>query len=101
MDKGEFKNSIAIINNSFRASEEKIGATSVIWPLLSKKLADISKKFESGKPISNIEIQGIRPKWLSEDPLIDENGNPFVFYIHDFSNSGWYGKPNRVFHVAW
>jgi hypothetical protein len=81
-------------------SKEKIGATGIIWKLLPKELSEISEKFKAGKPISSIEIQKLRLNWQSEDPLIDENGNPFVFYIHDFSNSHW-GTPNRVFHVSW
>lgn len=100
MDKKEFDDALANINNSFTLSKERIGATNTAWKLLRKELMDISKKFDSGAPISSIEIQKLRRSWFSEDPLIDENGNPFVFYIHDFSNSA-YGTPNRVFHVAW
>lgn len=103
MDKEKFEDSIAVIINSLRASGDKIGAQRSTWRLLPKRLADLSGKFESGRPISSVEIQELKQKWLSEDPLIDENGNPFVFYIHDFSYfwSGVPRVPNRVFHVAW
>lgn len=100
MNREEFEKAIVNVGNSFTASKEKIGARSVIFQLLPKKLTGISKKFSEGKPLSNVQILELRSAWLSEDPLIDENGNPFVFYIHDFAETPW-GKPNRVFHVAW
>lgn len=96
----EFEEAIANISNSFSASKEKIGAHSVNWKLLPKALVVIAGKFDRGEPISDAEILEYKKVWRSDDPLIDENGRPFVFYIHDFANSHW-GKPNRVFHVAW
>ncbi|MCK5019648.1 MAG: hypothetical protein KAS32_21495, partial [Candidatus Peribacteraceae bacterium] len=100
IDKEEFEKTIANINNSFDNIKDKIGAKNSFWKMLPKELSDISEKFHKGGALSNIEIQKIRSIWLSEDPLIDENGNPFVFYIHDFTD--FHGrKPNRVFHVAW
>lgn len=100
MGKQEFEEAIANISNSFSASKEKIGAHSVNWKLLPKALVVIAGKFDRGEPISDAEILEYKKVWRSDDPLIDENGRPFVFYIHDFANSHW-GKPNRVFHVAW
>lgn len=100
MNEEEFNESIKNILHSFALSKEKIGAVSIPYKLLPTKIAEVSKKFASGIPISNAEILEYRNVWLSEDPLVDENGNPFVFYIHDFSNSHW-GKPNHVFHISW
>lgn len=100
MSKQEFEEAIANISNSFSLSKEKIGAFSVNWKLLPKALVVIAGKFDRGEPISDAEILEYKKVWKSDDPLIDENGKPFVFYIHDFANSHW-GKPNRVFHVAW
>lgn len=100
MSREEFDEAISNITYSFTQSKEKIGAPSLIWKLLPRRAVSVSKKFAEGKPISNVEILEYRKVWLSEDPLIDENGKPFVFYIHDFANAQW-GKPNRVFHVAW
>ncbi len=100
MSRKEFENAIANISHSLTLSQEKIGASSVIWKLLPRKIAEIANKFQEGKPISDADILEYKKVWLSEDPLIDENGNPFVFYIHDFANSHW-GKPYRVFHFAW
>jgi hypothetical protein len=100
MGKKEFEEAIANISNSFSVSKEKIGAHSVNWKLLPKALVVIAGKFDRGEPISDAEILEYKKVWRSDDPLIDENGRPFVFYIHDFANSHW-GKPNRVFHVAW
>src|SRR3989344_471774 len=100
MDKKEFDNRISNINNSFKISKERIGAKDSTWELLPKKLLDIFRRFDKGEPISSVEIQEIKSKWSSEYPLIDENGKPFVLYIHDFSHS-FFWKPNRVFHVAW
>lgn len=100
MGKQEFEEVIANISSSFSLSKEKIGALSVDWKLLPKELIVIAGKFDRGEPISDAEILKYKKVWRSDDPLIDENGKPFVFYIHDFANSHW-GKPNRVFHVAW
>ncbi len=100
MGKQEFEEAIANISSSFSLSKEKIGALSVSWKLLPKALVAIAGKFDRGEPISDAEILEYKKVWKSDDPLIDENGKPFVFYIHDFANSHW-GKPNRVFHVAW
>lgn len=100
MDKNEFNNSIANINNTFNASKDKIGATNTLWKLLPAELASIFGKFAKGEPISKVELKKLKNEWTSKDPLIDENGNPFVLYIHDFNT--FYRKPtNRVFHVAW
>ncbi len=100
MGNREFEEAIANISSSFSLSKEKIGALSVNWKLLPKELVVIAGKFDRGEPISDAEILEYKKVWRSDDPLIDENGKPFVFYIHDFANSHW-GKPNRVFHVAW
>lgn len=100
MNEDEFKKKMVDIKRGFEDCKDVIGATKTNWIMLPKELFDISKKLNNGEPVSSVEILKIKKQWKSQDPLIDENGKPFVLYIPD--NSKFNGRTQqRVYHVAW
>lgn len=96
MDKESFEKSFRNIHDSFLSSRQKIRASDSVWRLFDKEVLELASGFIAGKPVSAEELQKLRSIWHSESPFADENGNPFVFYIHDFSR-----YTDRVFHVTW
>lgn len=109
MKEDEFKKNIENILQNFDLARKKIGGEKKKIKIINKELQDISDRFNEGKEINGEELQKISEKWESKELLIDEEGNPFVLYIPDWSTFGRYGKPKnperdngyRKFHFSW
>jgi hypothetical protein len=101
MQKEKFDEEIANIRSSLNASREKIGATEDVKIDWSGGMS-LSEQFRSGVPLAGSVLVGVlKGGWQSLEPLIDEKGDAFVLYIHDFRNFYDGSKPTRVFHVSW
>ena len=100
MKEQEFKKRLTEIKHTFNIAQEKIGATEVLFKLVPRELQDTIVQFNEGKAITGVELQKIAGHWKSREPFIDEEGNPFVLFISDFSSSQMYGNLPK-YHVAW
>jgi len=106
MEKDEFNKKISDISNTFSLARTKIGAKDVGFKLIPRELKTPTGKFNSGKPITGVELQKISENWKSKEPLIDEDGNAFVLYIPDFSSNHYrrnISDPENLpkYHVSW
>lgn len=100
MEKNEFLQKLEQIRSSFEGSKNKIGARDTHFALLNRELVGTARHFNMGGEITGAELERLSGEWASKDPLVDENGNPFVLFISDFSTGQtWGGLPK--FHFTW
>jgi hypothetical protein len=75
---------------------EKIGASRSTWVLLSKELEKARSDFVKGEGIDGTKVKELRKTWISDRPLIDADGNPFVLFIYDQAGQNY--RPRRRHH---
>ena len=78
-----------------------IGAEKSNFKLYSSEIREIVDKLDDGNPITEEELLKVKETWLSDNPFLDANGNPFVLYIKDRNYRSWWGFTKYKYHFNW